>query len=274
MKETIFPVLLGLTFAPFLGLGNTVLQVDYSTGSSIPRGDIFYHGSDALPGGVAYLEPFHATYISGSHLPSPAIYPNGMDATTYKPDNFYTFCTDIAPAVARGGQYTYAPRTFAGSAPSPGVAPPWYSAHPGGYLPSIQKAETLYMRDLNDALSSPTKGAALQLAIWNVLYDSDYSVSSGAGFFYATDAAHHASIAVVIAQANFYLSGLDPAHGGSYDHYDSTWLDPRGLNHPDTQGLLYAPENALLPVPDGGLTAAMLGLALSGLGLLARKLRK
>jgi hypothetical protein len=199
-----------------------------------------------------------------------------MSSANYKPNSFYSFCTDIQPEVAPGVNYTFAPKTFAASSPpAPGVAPAWYNdgSGPNGYLPAIEKAETLYVKDLfnsvNTALSASVRSvnaAALQLAIWNVLYDSDYSVSSGAGLFYVTQTS-----AAIINQANAYLSDLV----NGYSAYDSTWLDPRGLNTPATQGLLYAPENALrLTVPDGGMTVAMLGFSLSGLGLLARKLRK
>jgi hypothetical protein len=169
--------------------------------------------------------------------------------------SFYSFCTDFSVYMASGD---FDPTPFAGQN---GVSPNWA-------VNGIQRVAWLYNNIWlgtfggNIANIGSTAAAALQLAIWNTLYDADQTVSSG--YFTVT-----AGNAGVLTLANSYLSS---GFAGAGD-YASTWLQPMSTTtggERGNQGLIYQP----VAVPDSGGTLAMLGFGLLGLGLVQRLLRR
>lgn len=171
---------------------------------------------------------------------------------------FFTFCTDIGAIIQ--GTWDYDPMSFNDA--HPGVDPDWRT---GG----IQDAAWLFNQiALPQGTFSTTQAAAMQLAIWKVLYDEldedlDYyglTSSTGGQNFWAPGLS-----AGIRDQAVIYLDQL--ASAGGSPQYATTWLSPK---NDGSQGLIY-PPTGLLPVPDGGLTVLLLGLSCLGLGMARRK---
>ncbi len=114
-------------------------------------------------------------------------------------------------------------------------------------------------------LTDDAQRAGLQLAIWNVLNDSDFSVKTGVGLnsFVATgsDAA--------LAAAELYLAGLQ-ANLDVAATSDAYWLRLYDGTNPNA-----SPQDFIgpKPVPDGGATLMLLGGALLGLGAVRKRFR-
>jgi len=104
-------------------------------------------------------------------------------------------------------------------------------------------------------VSNGAQAAGLQLAIWNLLYDSDRTVSSGA--FRATGGTVGA-----VEWANTFLQDQHIADCG-------TWWEPTWANgtYREAQGLL----GPCQPVPEGGGTMASLAIGCLGVFGLRRK---
>ena len=116
-------------------------------------------------------------------------------------------------------------------------------------------AAWLYNTYASTAMTT-TQRAGLGLAIWNVLYDNDFTVLSGT-FMSSNEYG-----------ANTFLSGLN-ANLDKAALADAYWLRlyPVG-GDPNA-----APQDFIAPIPDGGMTLMLLGGALVGLGALRRKFR-
>lgn len=95
--------------------------------------------------------------------------------------SFNTFCIDLVQDIYFGSTYTFDVMGIA-NAPQPGAYPP------GGPITGMgatkaSELNTLYAEQF-DNLTTDDELEAFQLAIWNIVYDTDASVSSGAGSFY------------------------------------------------------------------------------------------
>lgn len=157
----------------------------------------------------------------------------------------YSYCTDIGIDLYVGQPYNFEAMTFADANSAAGTRfPAWAD---GG----IYKAAYLYEQHMGEAHTDATKAAALQLSIWEVLYDvNSYSLSSG-----SFRAKGNMS---VVQTANTWLAGVQNSTDVGY------WLYPTPQN---TQGML------MLSVPDAGSTCAILGMAFFAIEGLRRKMR-
>lgn len=135
----------------------TQLQITYDTSYTGYITGVSVNNEDV------YLTAFSARRIGGDALPSPAS------------DPFYTFCLDMAAPLIPTGWWKSDTLVNAGAGNS-------VAYQVGG----IQRAASLYNAYVGGVNFSTTMGkqagAALQLAIWNVLYDTDASVLGGSGF--------------------------------------------------------------------------------------------
>lgn len=160
-------------------------------------------------------------------------------------NSFVVFCLDIIGKIYSGQTYDYAPTATPFSNSTDLIA--------NGGVNRIQK---LFDSGFDTALNSTVESAGFQVALWNAVYDTDWSVSNGDGVFYETAANNG-----VQAQANAYLANAESYTGPSI--WDLTYFE--GLNtDPNrvrSQNLVTA-ELAPVPLPAAGI---MLVTALGGL---------
>jgi hypothetical protein len=114
--------------------------------------------------------------------------------------SFNTFCIDLIQDIYFGSTYTYV-ETPVASAPQPGAYPSGSPVTGMGVL-KASELNTLFAEQFNN-LTSNDALEAFQIAIWNVVYDTDASVSTGDGTFYVVSGFDSS----VINLANGYLAG-------------------------------------------------------------------
>jgi hypothetical protein len=169
------------------------------------------------------------------------------------PTDYVTLCTDIQGTLYLGNTYTYNKPTSFGNLN--GVNPRWGAdnfgktpgnANPASAYEAIQNAAELYYNHfsvLNG--NSVTDKAALQLAVWSALYNTDATgaiVTTGKRFtFSGADSA-------AVNEANTWLGQLTTAT------HDGAILYPNPLNQNDGEG--EPPQELLMrsqditPVPE------------------------
>lgn len=121
--------------------------------------------------------------------------------------------------------------------------------------PNSGKKAAWLFNNYGGTIDSNTKGAALQIAIWEALYDSSSNLSDGYFKLNTSDAA-------LTSQVNTYLTGLQ----NNYSATTATWFQP--TNPSNSQDLI---GQASSIVPEPGLLSLFAGTSMSGLMLLSRR---
>lgn len=161
----------------------------------------------------------------------------GAGTPTGYPTTFVGYCVDLEHGFNNGQDVlvkSMSQLTRNGISPNSGARGAW-----------------LYNK-FSNTITSNVQGAALQVAIWEAIYDTDNNLSSG---YYRIDGSQTS----VLNQANSYLSALQ---SGFTPYSEATWFDAHGLG-----------QDIIGPgaVPEPGLVSLFAGTSLSGLVLLRRK---
>lgn len=122
------------------------------------------------------------------------------------------------------------------------------------------KAAWLY-NTYGSSINSNTKGAALQIAIWEALYDSSADLAGGYFKLLTNDSG-------LTTQVNTYLTGLQ----NNYSATTATWF--QAINPASSQDLLGPAgpgSGGSGAVPEPGIVSLLAGSSLSGFCLLRRK---
>ena len=171
------------------------------------------------------------------------------------PSSLIAFCLDIVSTISFGNSYQYTE-----------TATPFTGNSQGSIASAMSRIQALYdaVYDNSVATASSLTSAGFQLALWNAVYDDDWTVTNDGAAgndFYATAGGG------IIGQANTYLTAASAYVGGQ--KWDLTYLEGNPTNsqgaHP--QNLVTAAP-APVPLPAAGL---MLLGALGGLVGLRRR---
>ena len=133
-----------------------------------------------------------------------------------------------------------------------------------GISPNSGEKATWLFNKYKTTVDTNTEGAALQVAIWEALYDTSYNLSSG---YYRTDA----GAATVIAQANIYLTDL-AANFSSGTAGSATWFDAPDTTPGQFQDIIGPGGPAVVPEP--GTLSLLASGSLSAVYALRRRTRK
>ncbi len=129
----------------------------------------------------------------------------GLDA----PASFEAYCVDIFGSIFDPGTSTQTVPVTVNATPASMTT---WSDPSGATSQANAGAIAAYLYNtFEPTVATDTQRTALAMAIWNVLYDNDQSVSNNAGSFYVWD-----DPGGVVTQANIYLAALGVS--------DATWL--------------------------------------------------
>ena len=182
----------------------------------------------------------------------------GGDATT--PSSYITVCTDIGASLYLGQTYTYnAPATpFAGQS---GINPKWGTGiNDGSAAAAIQNAAYLfnnYGQLTSAGLGGSTEQkAALQLAIWSVLYNT---VGVGQNEITGTRFTFTSPDATAVTDANNLISALNALPNAGNFGYTSALLYPNpadGSQNPSPRDGKAPQELLIASVPEASTVIA------------------
>jgi hypothetical protein len=198
-----------------------------------------------------FPSPLDVVSLDGTNL-STGIGANQWSGSPSNPapfnGTFSTYSIDLEDEIQTTDTYTFATAGLSNA--------PQNSAYPGfnGPMGAARASEIdeLYAQDYSNSLTDTNHMTAFQLAVWNIVYDTDESVSLGAGSFYAVSGADNNPTAIGLA--NNYLTtltsspttseifgligqpiGTDPGGAGAQDQ---VVIDPDGVPEPGSLGLL------------------------------------
>lgn len=207
---------------------------------------VSHYPADVDPIGIKLSVDGGHSFIAAPALTGKSGY-NWEQATpgsvSWLPNTFNTFCIEILQNIYFGEKYSYSTAALQ-EAPQRTGTPEAMGLVKANL---IRELWAQWSGDLTDA----TKYEAFQVAIWNIIYDTDFSVSSGSGLFYLTTSQGNATqTAHVLSQANTYLNYLatnDPTGSGSLSMANLVALSNLGAQ--DQVALLNPGYN---PPPPGG----------------------
>jgi hypothetical protein len=133
----------------------------------------------------------------------------GLGAGLDAPATFEAYCVDIFGSVFDPGTSTQIVPVTVTAAPASMTT--WTDPSGAASRTNAGAIAAYLYNTVEPTVTTDTQRTALAMAIWNVLYDNDQSVSNNAGSFYVWD-----DPGGVVTQANAYLATLGLS--------DATWL--------------------------------------------------
>jgi hypothetical protein len=190
---------------------------------------------------------------------------------------FATYCLDLNQNISLNNPFVYNTAPLA-TAPQPGAYVP-----PGGPMGPAKANEIniLYGKDYSLTLGSGAGDdrAAFQLAIWNIVYDNDASVTAGGGTLYAVIGAGSGSNvdAATIALANQFLADAVTNAGANQNFAASDIIALIGVDGAQDQVAINNPNFIVqggTPLPNSAMGAGVLIAIFGGYrALRSRKLQ-
>jgi hypothetical protein len=174
---------------------------------------------------------------------------------------FIAYCIDLPQSISLNNSFTYTVTPLAG-APQAGA----YPNPPGGMgAAKANEIDILYGKDYMSTLGGAAADdrAAFQLAIWNIVYDTDASVSPTDGMFYAETGGGVSS--AMLALANGFLA--DAFNPANQSFAASNIVALLGSNGEQDQIVINSPSfipQASIPAPAAALPA---GIAMAGIAI-------
>jgi len=241
-----------------------------------------YNGPTSYPSGPVGTVTLNSALVGGIQI-------SKVSGGAGLPSAYTTVCTDLGGSVYLGSSYGYDLDTFSGQT---GIDPNWgLNAYTAGYNSSLLKIEqgeaiqnaAHIFYTYNNYLTSgtPSQMAALQLAVWQAVYDTTQSgtvasigsaLSSSARF-----AVTGGGDSSAISLANTMLTGLNGSYGLTGDLFfpdpNTTQGNPDG--NPVQELLMRTQDATPVPEPTTMLAGAMLLLPFGASTLrILRKNRK
>ncbi len=164
-----------------------------------------------------------------------------------------TFCAELSQDIHIPGTYTHDVEILNGTGTQHTIG----SANPVTF--DLQRTLRLEKLWGNYSFSTATSAAAFQLAQWNILFDTDLSVSNNAGTFFGTFASGQSAIETA---ANAMLNGLD-----SKTKLATVFL----LSSTTAQDQIYGTTTPGGPPPGATPEPFTLSLGLASAGLFVRR---
>jgi len=160
----------------------------------------------------------------------------GLGAGLDAPATFEAYCVDIFGSIFDPGTSTQTVPVTVDATPASMTT---WSDPNGATSQANAGAIAAYLYNtFEPTVTTNTERTALAMAIWNVLYDNDQSVSNNAGSFFVWD-----DPGGVVTQANIYLAALGVS--------DATWLQ---LSTTDQSGKVTDVQDFVGPVSGGTTT--------------------
>lgn len=171
-------------------------------------------------------------------------------------NSFAVFCLDLLASVYSGQSYGYVET----DTPFTNGGVDLTAVDAGSGLTGIDRIQKLFDSGFSTALSNVVNSAAFQMALWNAVYDVDWSVGDDAsgtngGVFYQTDTSNED----VRAAANAYLSAALAYTGGqnfALSFLQSTETPTRSQNLVSVSAMPIPAAGLMLLTAFGGLVVA------------------
>lgn len=165
--------------------------------------------------------------------------PNNQGQPLGYPDPFVTFCIDLTGSLA--GSYTYEMKTI-NPASTGGSPPGWVVPYGGSRVALLYNTWQAAVFALGNI-----QAAGLQLAIWELLYDTDFNLSATTGSFYVRNDSNVDGLAAR-AYAQSLINGTAGITGAVTTA--GAWFDP--LDGQGFSGIVPGNKQGLIGIPAGG----------------------
>jgi hypothetical protein len=183
--------------------------------------------------------------------------PDGNSGPNATDDFFRFFCVQLGEYYSFNNTYTYTRVLQGDSADNTALKYLYDQNYPNKSMGNFLGGSPY------GSFANATTSGAMQLAIWNIIYDTDWTLNSGT--FQATDSAAKSAANTMLTNVKAAIDS-NALLSGEWTLYRFENVGNPG--HQDFLSATYASGDRFLPLPG---TLALFGIGLAGLGLARRK---